>query len=410
MFLTRLLQMLLGYCVFTVEGGSPERFLNLAAHAGISMWNLRRVNDGLRGCAMQGCTLHRNYKRLSPYTQKTGVRLTLTAQKGLPFVFARHQGRWGFLFGFAMFLAIIVYFSGYIWSIEISGNRAVSTREIQYVLSDLGLSPGVRMDDFDSKTLEQKALLKLPGLSFMHINLDGSVARVEVGERARQPEIVPDDRPCNIRASETGQLVGLEVYKGVAMRKIHDTVLKGELVVSGVVEEPKTLVTLFVHAEAKVIARTRRQLSVTVKYKTTALQDTGKIVKCSRLNFLSLQIPFYFKEPQGSWRRMVYKNPLTVLGKELPVSVTTAVFYSCKRVPVMLTRQQAEKKAKTLLTRQEKTEFAGAAIIKRKWGLKAGPDAITLTGSYICEENIALSQEITVLQQSRMQGADKKQK
>lgn len=404
MFLTRILQMLLGSVEFSVEGGSPEKFLNLAARAGVPMWNLRRVNGAIRGR-----TLRANFKRLSPLAQKAGVRLAVVAQKGLPVIFVRHKGRWGFLFGVVIFFAIIVYFSGFVWTVEITGNKAVSTREIKYVLSDLGLYPGVRMDAFNHKVLAQKALNELPGLSFMHINLDGSVARVEVGERARQPEIVPDDRPCNIRAAQTGQIIGLEVRDGVAKLKLHDTVQKGELIVSGVVEEPKTLITRYVHADAKAIARTRRQLSVTVRYKTTALRDTGKTVRRLRLNFLSLQIPFYLSVPQGDgWRRMAYKSPLVILGRELPVSFTTAVFYRCERVPVTLSKSQAQEKAKTLLKRQESIEFAGAVIKSRQWAFKAGPDALTLTGSYICEENIAVCQEITVSDEARMQAAEPK--
>lgn len=394
MLITRFLQILLGYVNFEADGGNPEKFLNLSARASVTMWNLRR-----KGTVLCGSTLRSNYKKLLPQAEKAGVRLYITEKKGVPVVFERHRGRWGFLAGVVFFFVIIAYFSGFVWSVEISGNKMVTTREIQYALGDLGLSPGVRIDTFNKKSLEQQALIKLPGLSWMHINLDGSVAMVEVGERARRPEIVPEDRPCNIKASTTGQIISMQINQGVAALKKNDVVQTGELLVSGVVEEPKSGVTRYLHARAKVIARTKHEFSVKVPFKTTEMRDTGKIIRNYKLNFLSLRIPLYFTEPRGSFRRMCYKNPLKIFGTELPVSLSTAAFYEYHRVPVTLTKRQALNKAKVQLLQKEKTELSGVSIKKKSYVRTVSSDGLILTGRYTCEEDIALSQEITVAQE-----------
>ena len=390
MFLIRLLRNLLGYVDFKVDGGNPEKFLNLTARAGVTLWNLRR-----EGSALCASTLKTNCKKLPPQAARAGVELTITEKKGLPVMFERHRGRWGFLAGAVLFAVIIVYFSGFVWSVEISGNSAVSTRDIQYALNGLGLSPGVRMDTFNAKNLEQQALMELPGLSWMHINLDGSVAKVEVGERTQEPEIVADDRPCNIKASQTGQIIRIQVYEGVTALKVNDTVRQGELLVSGVVEEPKTCITRYLHARASVIALTKHKLTVTVPYNSTQMQDTGKTVKKYTLNFLNLQIPLYRAEPDGSYRRMVYKSPLTIFGARLPVSLKTTVFYEYRNTPVILSKQQAFAKAEALIAQKEKTELSGVKVKNKTYAKKAGGNVLTLTGDYDCEEDIGVTQEVT---------------
>lgn len=393
MFFVRLIQKVLGYINFKIEGGNLEKFLNLTARAGITLWNL-----GRDGATLYASALEKNLKILTEQAKKAGASFTVISIKGLPVKFERHKGRIGFIVGAVIFIVILFYFSGFIWSVEITGNSTVSTADIEYTLSELGLSPGVRKNSFNSKSLEQQALMKLPELSWMHINLDGSVAKVEVGERTQEPEIVADDRPCNIKASQTGQILSIQVYEGVTELKVNDTVKKGELLVSGVIEEPKTQITRYVHARAKVIARTEHQLTVTVPYKTIKTEDTGKVVKKYALDIMNAEIPFYRSEPQGNYRRLVYKSPLTIFGVQFPIAWKTTVFCEYVNTPVTLTKPQALQKAKELLAQKEKTELSGVTIKSKQYSQDAGRNVLTLKGDYVCEEDIGVMQEISFAQ------------
>lgn len=391
MFLTWLIRFILGYTRFTADGASLEKFLNLSARAGVNLWNLRR-----EGTAIKASVRSSRFGRLEPAAKKAGVSLSVTAKKGLPMVFERHPGRWGFIVGAAVFVAVLVYCSGFVWTVEITGNKDVETREIQYTLSDLGLSAGVRKSSFDTRSLEQRALMRLPELSWLHINLDGTVAKVLVGERAERLEVVPDDQPCNIKALETGQIIKMEVEVGEPVIKVNDTVKKGELVVSGVVQEPKTGVTRYLHARAKVIARTRHTLSVRVPFKSSELLDTGRVVKKYELDLLDFKLPLYRDVPQGSWRRMIYKSPLKIMGVTVPVSISTTVFYEYNETPVVLSPQEALEKAKEQLAQKEKTELSGVTIRTKSYSQSADAGGVTLVGSYGCEEDIAESQTVTL--------------
>lgn len=391
MFFLRLIQMFLGYIKFRVDGADCEKFLNLVSRAGIVLWNIRRGKTGLYANVLLS-----KYKTAEQLAKKAGVKLTVVKRKGLPVYLEKLKNRLGFVLGVLLFAAVIVYFSGYVWIIKISGNSTVSSREILYALSDQGLEPGVRKNTFDRKTVEQQALEKIPELSWIHINLNGSVANVEVGERTKRPEVVPDDRPCNIKASETGQILQMEVYEGQTALKVGDTVQKDELLVSGVIEEPMSMLTRYVHARAKVIASTSRELSVKVPFKTMENRDTGKVIKKYSVKFLNVSIPFYFKVPSGNYRRLAYKNPLVIGGTQLPISFNTAAFLEYESVPVTLNKQQALEKAKKKIADKEKIEFSGVKVTSREYKQKFDSDGITLTGKYKCEENIAVSKEVKI--------------
>lgn len=391
MFLTRLFQLLLGFLKFKIDGGNPEKFLNLAAREGITLWNIRRDGTGI--CAN---TLISNYRKLLPIAEKAGVRIFVLKRKGLPVRLEKHRRRYGFIVGIVFFFLILWYFSGFVWSVEIAGNSKVETREIQYTLSDLGLQPGIRAGSVDTKKVEQEALILLPDLSWMHINLDGGTAEVKVGERSSRPEIVPENRPCNVRALQTGQIIKIQVHQGTASVKAGDTVLKGGLIASGVITEEKSGITRYVHASANAIAKTKRELSVTVPFKTIEKINTGKVIKKYKLNFIGLEIPFYRNEPTGSFNRTVYKNMFKAGSVQFPVGITTSVFSEYHETPVALSKKQAENKAKMLIAEKEKTELSNAKIIKKNYVEKSDSAGITLKGVYDCEEDIAYEDEFSI--------------
>lgn len=391
MFFTRVLHKISGYINFKLQGGNPEKFLNLCAKNHISVFEISKDDFGLNASSFE-----KNEKKLREISKKCGTEFILSEKKGVPVIFERHRKRWGFFVGIILFAAIIVYFSGFIWSVEVDGNSETETREILYVLNDLGVSPGVRMGTFDAKSVEQQAILKLPNLSWMHINFDGNVAKVEVGERTDRPQLVADSIPCNITAACDAQIINVQVRQGKAMVKPNDTIRAGEVIVSGVIEEPKTSLTRYVHARATIVARTNRELTVEVPYKTSSLEDTGKVVKRYAIDFLNVQLPLYWSVPEGKYRRMVYRNPIRLGSLELPIAWRTTAFYEYNEVPATLTKAEAQARAKELLKQKEETELAGVSIKDKSYTEKASKNGISYSGKYICEEDIGVMQEVNV--------------
>lgn len=120
MFLLRMIQYLLGTVRLRAEGGSPEKFLNLVAQRDISLWDIR-LKDGM----LTAGALSRSLKRLRPLAGQAGVVLSVEARKGLPHLAKRFAGRTGLLIGTVLFLALVWFFSSFIWEIDITGNLSL---------------------------------------------------------------------------------------------------------------------------------------------------------------------------------------------------------------------------------------------------------------------------------------------
>ena len=317
MLFIRLFRLLAGYLRFRAEGGSPERFLNAASRGNLRLWDIR-VKDGV----LNACAYRRSRAGLKKAAGAAGSRLVIQKECGLPFVFMRYRFRKGIVAGVLLFFAVLWFFSGFIWTVQIEGNSRVSAAAITQALSDAGLRPGVFRLTLNLHEAENKTLASLPDLSWMSINLFGSTAVVRVKERV-YPPLVPDGTPCNIRASQTGQIVLLETYEGMPVIRQGDTVKKGDLIVSGIIEE-KTGVLRLVHASAKAVAVTKRELRQRVPFAAQKQVFTGKPITRRVLNLAGLHIPLTIGgDPQGQYLSTVTENWLILFGKKLPFSVRT---------------------------------------------------------------------------------------
>lgn len=391
MFFIRIIHFLLGYVRVQATGGSPERFLTWASRAGVNLWGIRR-----REGVLVFCVRARRFKRLRPAVRRSHVRLEILRRRGVPFWFHRYRRRHGILVGLVVFLAVIWFFSGFVWTVNIEGNKNVPTQDISEVLTELGMKPGTYRLFLNVREIEEQTLMRLPDLSWISINMRGSSAVVSVRERVYPNELVPYNVPCNILASQTGQIVKLETYEGMPLVRQGDTVKKGDVVVSGVIEE-KSGALRYAHARAQVLARTPRTLKETVPLKKSVAAFTGKNVSRRELYLLGLNIPLHFgPEPQGSFARTVTDAPAVLFGMQLPVGVRTTEFKEFRTQTVTLTSAQAEQAARAQLTKDEAAEFSGDKVESRAYTVQRSPASVTVTGRYSCVGEIGYEAEVKI--------------
>ena len=84
-------------------------------------------------------------------------------------------------------IALLIFLSGFVWSVDITGNERLSTNVIMDTLEECGFEEGKRKNSFNITEIENQMMIKLPDLSRISINLDGSAAHIEVKERFMPP-------------------------------------------------------------------------------------------------------------------------------------------------------------------------------------------------------------------------------
>ena len=189
--------------------------------------------------------------------------------------------------------------SRFILTVDVSGNERVSTERILEELKQLGVRPGAYGPSIDENLVCNEMRLALDELSWIAVNLHGTRAEVLVAERIPKPQVVDESIPAHIVADGAGIITKMRVLNGQARFDVGDTVVDGEIIISGVMdlEEPQystiDMGTLTVRAEGVVQARTWRTLTAVIPLEANLKAYTGEETVRRSLTFFSHRLQFY---------------------------------------------------------------------------------------------------------------------
>lgn len=392
MFFIRFLRYLKGYVRFTATGVFLERFLNIVVRKNINVWDVKKQET-----VLTACTDVRSYKRLRPYAKKTGVHLRVAQRFGAPFQARRYHKRVGLLVGVLFFVLFLCGMGQFIWRVEVVGNADVPTDEISLVANGMGLKTGAYKNKLDIRGIERALMMNIQRLSWVALNIDGSTATIEVRERVLPPEMFPDDdKPCNIIAAQEGVIVYMEVYEGQTVHKVGSVVQKGDVIVSGIIED-KQGHTTYKHSRAKVIALTDYEIAVEQPFVTQEKVFTGTRKHRRYLRIFGADLPLFVYRPfKVAYDLERSTKPLTLLGIPLPLTLLdeTYDFYTLEQRP--LTKEQAQAMAMAILQKKEEEELKGAEIVDKNVETTGNSNMHKLTVKYLCNIDIGKEQEILI--------------
>ena len=139
MFVLNLIRWFVGYVVFTVEGNGQERFVNLCARFGYTIWNVRRKEYFFVSISRT------KYRMLKNLAKQTGVKIRIYKKHGLPFVMHKFPNIKGMLAGLAVFIVLLSFLSTRVWSIQVEGNQELNSDLILLTAEEIGLKEGLSL-------------------------------------------------------------------------------------------------------------------------------------------------------------------------------------------------------------------------------------------------------------------------
>lgn len=385
----KIIRWIYGYVLFIVKGGNIEKFINLSVKSRINFWDIKRSGDTLYSKVVA-----KEYKELHKVSKQTKSRVKVKKKYGLPFIINKYRLRLGFLMGIFLYAGIIYILSLYVWNIKVTGNENISSEEILQAMSELGVSSGTLKSHIDVPIVKQYAMIKLPSMSWLSININGSFAEIAVKEKTNIPETIAQDRPCNIKAGYDGQIERIETYKGTCIVGIGDAVVKGQLLINGVVEDYFGS-NSFVHAHGKVFARTVRKLSEEIITSKMECVDTGKVINRYKVKVLGVEIPFRLWENTDDTYKLEIENyKLNLFGVNLPVSVYTERWYEQVCDIKEISFEEAKKEAMDSINTKCLGEFTNIQILKKNSREFDKDGRRFVEVEYICIEDIGNKEEI----------------
>ncbi len=399
MFVLKLLRYVVGYVEFEARGVFFEKFLNLCTQKGIKIFEPTRKDELLFGYVFA-----KDYKKLKKPAKKSGIRVRVKRKFGLPFFISRYRHRLGIVAGIVVFLSVLTILSNFVWAIEVVGTETVDEQEIVSQLEELGLKIGSYIPSIDIRKLEDRLMLKSDDVAWIGININSSVAQIQIHERVKSPEFTVDnDKACDVVASEGGLIKYMEVYDGQPQVAVGDVVFDGQLLVSGIIEDVKGHTTLK-HARAKILALVWEDTEIVVDMVQKYKVDTGEKKVLNTLVAFGVKIPLYFSDKADfdyyEERSVV---PLSILGFELPISVHRRVLVGCEEYSETLSEAVAKKKAFEELELYIEENHKDAHIEKQNADGKVENGKYVLSVSFTIKKDIAKEKEILFEEKTDLQ-------
>ncbi len=335
-------------------------------------------------------------RRVLSFCHEQGIPVHAHGEGGLPRLLGKLGHRAGLVIGLVWGLLLLTAAHSVVWDIRISGNETVSDHAIEQSLAACGFTVGTSLRGFEADKTENNVLMLDDRLAWISINRKGTVAYVEVREKMPRPAADPD-APCDIVAAIGGVVERVELEEGNVRVMAGQPVGQGDVLVSGLYDSTQQGIR-FTAAKARVYARTTRVLTVKIPltyeqkiYKTDAHTTNGEICQEKSLIFFGNHIKFSKKtgnmeafcdtiENEKSWG--------LVDGVGFPISVRTVWYIPYTVTTATRTLQEAEELAYFELARQIAALPGRAELLNKTVTVRHGEDALTLTCTLTCIEDI----------------------
>lgn len=229
--LERLLRSAGGEVRVRVTGASLERFLNLCMRENVRPRALARQDWDCMECTFS----IRDLRRLRPRMGRTGCRVHIIQRSGLPFLLRALRRRVVFSAGFFALLAVFWALQTHLWIIELKTPPGVSSAELARALEAEGVHIGMRLSEFDDKTVQRQLMLKMDSISYVTFNRVGNHMIVEAHKKEEVAPARDSGGITSVVARRAGQIVRVTAQSGWPVVKAGDIVAVGEKLIDALV-------------------------------------------------------------------------------------------------------------------------------------------------------------------------------
>lgn len=297
----------------------------------------------------------------------------------------------GLLIGIVLAVFMHAWCAGHVWEIRVRGNQAVPTEEIVATLEHLGFYRGCRLQGMDIDRLCLSYLLSEERVEWVHINVWGVTADVEISERKAPPKLLPDKKElCNIVAKCDGIVLETDVYSGGKEVFVGDSVVKGQLLISSFFET-RMSGYLLRRARGRVLAQTEPifEMRIPKVYHTVCPRESRE--KTS-LTFWRHELPILGQGGKrlSLCRRVEHEREVAVFSRlKLPFSLKTESFTPLDTVECRRDAQQARAIYDERLAAWKEAYAENAEFLYEETSESEDEEAYVFITRFLCREDIS---------------------
>ena len=382
-----------GIVSFEASGDNLYKFINSIREAHI-VCTSQKCKDGVFTAQIYGGDV----SDVSGLAESLNIEFKVTQKKGMRFKLYGHRFRFGIIIGIFIVLGFVFFMSNRVVTIEINGNVSVSKQQVLTALEAIGIYEGKFIPDIDFHSSEQKLRLSIPEISWTAIRHTGSRIVVDITEAVPSPQMVNDDIPCNIVSLKDAQITYAEVYAGTLTRKKGDGVKKGDIIISGTVDDGNGHF-LKKHAMGKILGIYKEEVMFTQVFEERGQVYSDNTESRKYFDFFGFRIPMFIRNVKcKTYDYNENTTPFKFLGFEIPLGIVHCSYQPFSTQTVTYTQEEAEEKLQQQTALYEKNFYdsKNIKVIERKIDKQIYNDRIEYKISYTLEGEIGVDWEIYV--------------
>lgn len=258
-----------GKVILEINILKPERLLNILWSENIKVINIKRIDVVTIRITIE----YENYLSVVEAVKRLGGKSKIVGSRGILFLVGKLKSKVFLAIGGGMFIAILLYLSTFVWSIEITTRKNVSPYELRQQLYELGIKPGISKSKIDFKDVEKKLENMNSDILWLRARVEGSTLKISIEEKVNPPEI-KEGSLGNLVAKMDGEISRVYTFAGRSVVHSGEFVKAGDVIIEGIngkEEDPYEVVP-----DGVVMANTFYEKSIKAKYQGTELKRSGE--------------------------------------------------------------------------------------------------------------------------------------
>lgn len=302
----------------------PEILLNILWSEDIKIINVKRVDAATIRITID----YSDYKDVILIVKKLNGKCKVIGSKGRLFLIGKLKKKFFLSIGGGIFIILLLYFSTFVWSIEIATKQNVSPYEIRQQLYSMGIKPGIRKQAIDFKDIEKKLENINSDILWLRARVEGSTLKISIEEKVNPPKI-KEKKYGNLIAKMDGEVSRVYTFSGRSTVHTGEYVHVGDIIIEGIngkEEEPYE-----VTPDGVVMANTFYEKSMIAKVDGKEMKRTGEKDSDIYLSFFGKKI--YIKKAIKDFKE--YDKI-----EESKKIITKINYYEKKEFPVELSKEE----------------------------------------------------------------------
>lgn len=340
----------------------------------------------------------RGYKRLRSEVLRRGIAYREERRRGLPILLGRYRNRYGILVGGLLAAAAIFLSHNLVWDIRVTGNERITASQVRALLAEYGFSVGSYIPSVNTDRLENKIMLDSDVISWMSVNIVGTVAEVQIREVEGERREDATAKPANLIAAKAGLVEEVRIFRGKVMVGAGSIVEKGDLLVSGLFDSERVGFR-YTRAAGQVLARTTGEFFIEIPYEYEGIRYLDEEYYDKYLNFFNFSINI----SKNSGKEGVLYDKIDIVencslfdGAQTPIEIRTVRYRGYERVTLTRTAAEAEELAYFELSQRLGEMAEDCVIIRKTVTPRVGETSFSLYCVVVCIEDIASVSEFEV--------------